>query len=155
MRVRAKLPDQLVIPPEIEPYCRQRFITGGKEYEVHAMVACLHASVACPHEPPRIHFQIVDDERWPAWLPHLLFEIVDGTVAPDWCSNILDVPGTDARYFVIGPEFLVRDVAGYYAMVELEADQVDLFWKRIESIEKAREEQRWLEELERQEGEGE
>jgi len=35
-------------------------------------------------------------------------------------------------------------------MVELEADQVDLFWKRIDAIEKAREEQRWLEELDKE-----
>lgn len=39
MRVRAKLPDEVQIPPEIEPYCRQRFITAGKEYEVHAISA--------------------------------------------------------------------------------------------------------------------
>ncbi len=62
MRIRAKSPDQLAVPPEIEPYCRQRFITAGKEYEVHAIVAHLGS-------PSMVLFQIVDDLRYPAWLP--------------------------------------------------------------------------------------
>lgn len=52
--------------------------------------------------------------------------------------------------FLLGPEFIVRDAESRDAMVELEADQVDLFWKRIDAIEKAREEQRWLEELDKE-----
>jgi hypothetical protein len=54
---------------------------------------------------------------------------------------------------VLGPEFIVKDGDSLDAMVLLEADPVDLFWKRIEAIEKAREEQRWLEELDKDPGE--
>jgi len=136
------LPDEVQIPPEIEPYCRQRFITAGKEYEVHAISVRLR-------DPPMVLFQIIDDLRYPSWLPHILFEIVDRSCAPDWCCNVLEEEGR-AKRFLLGPEFIVRDAESHDAMVELEADQVDLFWKRIDAIEKAREEQRWLEELDKE-----
>jgi len=142
MRVRAKLPDEVQIPPEIEPYCRQPLLTGGKEYEVHAIAAWLR-------DPPMVLFQIIDDLLSPSWLPHILFEIVDRSCAPDWCCNVLEEDGR-AECFLLGPEFIVKDVDSYNAMVEHEADQVELFWKRIDAIEKAREEQRWLEELDKQ-----
>lgn len=144
MRVRAKEPEHLYIPPEIEPYCRQRFITGGKEYEVHAVSAWFR-------DPPKVLFQIIDDMRYPDWLPHILFEITDRSCASDWCCNVLEEDGK-AVCFVLGPEFIAKDAESHDAMVEHEADQVDLFWKRIEAIEKAREEQRWLEELDKEEG---
>ncbi len=35
---------------------------------------------------------------------------------------------------VIGPEFVARDQAAYRAMVELEADQVGRFWKRVDLL---------------------
>lgn len=148
MRVRAKSPDELEIPPEIEPYCRQRFITVGREYEVHAVAVCLGS-------PAMILFQIVDDFESPVWFPHLLFEIIEGRVAADWCCNVLGgTPDTTGLFFVIGPEFVVKDADSFDGMVEHDLDQMELFWKRLGAIEKEREFQRWLEELDKEESEG-
>ena len=38
---------------------------------------------------------------------------------------------------IIGPDFIAKDKESYIAMVELQADQVDRFWKRIDALEKA------------------
>lgn len=144
MRVRAKPAEQLEIPPDIEPYCRQRFITDGKEYEVHAIAAYFS-------DPCVVFFQIVDDLKYPSWELHILFDIVDHSVAADWCCNIFEDDRT-GLILLLGPEFVVKDANSYVGMVEHEADLVDFFWKRIEAIEKAREEQRWLEELDKEQG---
>ncbi|GAB6166136.1 hypothetical protein JCM19992_21360 [Thermostilla marina] len=142
MRVRAKFPDQLVIPPEIEPYCRQRFITGGKEYEVHA-IYCVDGL---------IFLQYVDDLGYPSFHPSILFDVVDTSILSDWVCNVFAPEPDFGAVLALGPEFVVKTKGALQAMIEHEADQVDLFWKRIESIEKAREEQRWLDELEKEEG---
>jgi hypothetical protein len=146
MRIRPKPAYSLNIPPDIEPYCRQSFITADKEYEVHAVGIYFYATAL-------ILFQIVDDLRYPAWLPHVLFEIVERTLPSDWLCNIFPPESGRPTVFVLGPEFIVKDGDSLDAMVLLEADPVDLFWKRIEAIEKAREEQRWLEELDKDPGE--
>ncbi len=38
---------------------------------------------------------------------------------------------------LLGPAFIAKDVESYGAMAELEADQVDRFWKYIDALEEA------------------
>jgi hypothetical protein len=124
MRVRPVTIQAVDIPPNIEPFTRQRFITVGKEYAVHA-VAVLTNGVA--------FLQFVDDLGYPAWQPYILFEVVDMSLPADWRCNCLKTrDGGNAMF--LGPDFVVRDEQSYQAMVELDADQVDRFWKRIDSL---------------------
>ncbi len=40
----------------------------------------------------------------------------------------------DEPALLLGPDFVAKDQAAHASMAELEADQVDRFWKRIESL---------------------
>ena len=129
MRVRAKPTETLHIPPEIEPYARQRFITGGKEYDVHAV------SMLGDHGP---FLQFVDDIGYPAWLPSLVFDIIDVTIPGDWICNCAPMDG-GGYVLLLGPDFVAQDVCSHTEMVELDADKVDRFWKRIDVMKQAEE----------------
>jgi hypothetical protein len=98
----------------------QVFVTAGKRYEVFA-VALFEG---------RLTLQIVDDLRYPAWLPIWLFEVADPALPPDWICNLFH----DEPALLLGPHFVAKDQAAHASMVELEADQVDRFWKRVESL---------------------
>jgi hypothetical protein len=98
----------------------QVFVTAGKRYEVFAAVVF----------EGRLTLQIVDDLRYPAWLPVWLFEVVDPTLPPDWICNLFH----DEPALLLGPPFIAKDQAAHASMVELEADQVDRFWKRVDAL---------------------
>lgn len=122
MRVVARNVDWEQCPSEIVPYIKktQTFLTTGREYEVYA--------VAVFKGLPSV--LIVNDIRYPSWEKSWLFDVVDPTVPHDWICNLLH----DEPVLLLGPEFLAKDEESYGAMVELEAEQVDRFWKWVESL---------------------
>ncbi len=61
----------------------QTFVGPPNEYEVHAM--SLFDGV--------LFFQVVNDIRFPAWVPSIVFEIVDGTMPNDWKCNLFSKNG--------------------------------------------------------------
>jgi hypothetical protein len=126
MKVRAAVIPASDIPANIEPFTRQRFITAGTEYDVHA-VAVIATGTGVPF------VQVVDDLGYPAWLPHILFNIVDMSLPLDWRCNCVKT-GDGGNALLLGPDFVVRDEQSYNDMVELDADQVDRFWRRIDSL---------------------
>jgi hypothetical protein len=64
----------------------------------------------------------------------MLFEIVNGVIPCDWKCNFF-TQNEDAQICtVFGPEFISQSEDAYQAMVELDAAQVDLFWKRIDAL---------------------
>ena len=120
MRVVARKVNWSECPAELAPYTKesQTFLTVGQEYEVHA-IAVFEGFPA---------LQVIDDLRHPSWEASWLFDVVESSVPEDWICNVFHgKPG-----MVLGPEFVARDVISYGAMVELEADQVDRFWRRVE-----------------------
>ena len=123
MRVRARRTETIQIPPKIEPYTRQRFVTPGKEYEVHAIQV---------YEDGIPFFQFVNDLGCPAWQPYLLFDVIDTSLRTDWHCNAF--PENRGTFLAIGPYFVVKDEAALSEMIELDADQVDRFWKRLDAL---------------------
>lgn len=118
MLVRARPVNQALAPAAVRPYLGQLLITPGKEYEVHA--AAVFEGL--------LLVQVIDDVGYPAWKPAWLFDVVDRAVPTDWiCSTFHDDPS-----LVLGPEFIAGGQERYAAMVELEPEQVERFWKRIE-----------------------
>ena len=99
-------------------------VTVGKVYEVHA-ISVFGGNVLV---------QIVDDLRFPVWYPSVLFEVVNRDLPSDWQCNSFAQISMQKHIVVFGPEFVVQNEAAYNAMVELDADQVDLFWKRVDLL---------------------
>lgn len=122
MRVLARRVDLTKCPADIVPLVTpgQVFLTVGKDYEVFA-IALFEG---------RLTFQVVDDLRYPAWLPAWLFEMADPALPPDWICNVFH----DEPALLLGPDFVAKDQDAHASMVELEADQVDRFWKRVEAL---------------------
>lgn len=118
MRVRARATDRAAAPEPVRPYLGAApAVTTGKEYEVHA--AAVFEGLFL--------LQIVDDSQYPSWKPAWLFEVLDPAMPSDWiCSCFPDEPSV-----VLGPWFIARSLEAYQAMVELEPEQVDRFWKRV------------------------
>lgn len=129
MRVRARKVQAADFPLNIRWYMgdNQTFVTHPNEYDVHAMALF----------DGLLFLQIVDDIRFPAWVPFVLFEVLDGTMPKDWKCNTFPQNGANGLVMLVGPEFVVRDEQSYQGMVELNADQVDRFWKRIDSLSQA------------------
>ncbi len=97
-------------------------ITIGNEYEVHCV----------SFFNDLLEYQIVDDLGYPTWCPHVLFNVTDRRLPTDWQINCST---NDRRVsFAIGPEFVVQNEASIQAMIELDADQVDRFWRRLDSF---------------------
>ena len=121
MRVIAREVNWGECPHEIASYTKQpeTFITVGRDYEVHA--------VAIFKGFPGL--QVVDDLRQPSWEAGWLFDVVENAIPEDWICNVF----REEPVLVLGPDFVARDRVSYGAMVELEADQVDRFWKRVEA----------------------
>jgi hypothetical protein len=129
MRVLAKKVDLEPLALERRRFATpgQVFVTAGKEYEVHAITVF----------EGHVLLQIVTDLDHPGWMPSFLFDIVDAELAADWTANLLDGEPS----LVLGPEFVTQNVASYTAMVELEATQVDRFWRRVQLLESERRKQ--------------
>jgi hypothetical protein len=123
MQAVARQVDEESLPDSVAKFATpgQVFITAGRRYEVHAIAVF----------DGRASFQVVDDLRYPAWYPAWLFDVTDSALPPDWICNVF----REEPALVIGPEFVARDLAAYQGMVELFADKVDLFWKRVGSSE--------------------
>ena len=119
MRVCARLVDYAASPSTVRPYLGQVFVTAGKEYDIHA-VAVFEGIVL---------MLFVNDLRHPGWSPAWLFNVVDSALSADWiCSTFPDDPT-----LILGPEFIAGDQKRYAAMVNLEPEQVERFWKHCES----------------------
>jgi hypothetical protein len=118
VRVRARQKDYATAPGAVRPYLGQTLITPGRDYEVYA--AAVFEGVVVT--------QVIDDGGLPGWKPGWLFEVVDQTVPVDWiCSIFRDEPS-----LILGPAFVAGSVDQYNAMVELEPEQVETFWKHVE-----------------------
>jgi hypothetical protein len=118
----------MTCPPTVARFATpgQVFVTAGKHYDVFAL--------AVFEGQPLL--QVVDDLRSPAWLPSWLFDVVDPSLPSDWIGNVFH----EEPSFVAGPDFVAKDQTAYGRMVELEANEVDLFWKRVDaSIERPEE----------------
>ena len=63
------------------------------------------------------------------WYPAWFFEICDSSLANDWVCSFFDAEPT----MVLGPEFVAKDKVSYAAMVELQDEQVQRFWRRLDS----------------------
>jgi hypothetical protein len=124
MKVRARAFKPSEVSAKLGLYLNQRFVTEGKEYDVYA-IAVFNGVVL---------LQTVDDLGYPAWTPHVIFDVSDSSVPRDWICNVLPEQAEDDVSMLIGPEFLAKDLPSYVAMVELEADQVDRFWKRSDAM---------------------
>jgi len=123
MRVRVRDSALTKRVPELEARepADQIHLTEGREYDVHAI---------CVFEGT-LDLQIIDDLTYPSWQSVWYFETVDRSIPPDWICSIF---GGEPS-LVIGPEFVARDIASYEAMVSLEKDQVEEFWKRVREVE--------------------
>lgn len=99
----------------------QVFVTAGRRYEVFA-VSVFEGQAG---------FQVVDDLKYPAWLPAVLFDLEDTTLPPDWICNVF--PDDDPQV-IMGPRFLAQNLAAYSRMVELETEQVRRFWQRLDRL---------------------
>lgn len=121
VQVVARNVDLARVPPELATAVvpGQVFLTAGRCYEVFAMAVFAG----------RVTVQVIDDLRYPAWLPAWLFETVDSTIPSDWICNFFH----DDPVLIAGPTFVAQDQEAHARMVELEADEVDRFWKRAES----------------------
>jgi len=127
MRVRAIKRQRSECPEEVRPFIPGdgACITIGKEYDVH----CISQFKGL------VDLQIVDDLGYPAWYPLVLFEVTDGTLPSDWqCRCSTSDEEQRGVSMAIGPEFVVKDEASIQAMIELDAEQVDRFWKRVDSL---------------------
>jgi len=95
-------------------------LTVGKDYEVHAITVFQGV----------VFFQVVEDEgELPAWVPAWMCRTVAGEMPGDWVANMVD-----EGHFVIGPQFLARDLQSYVDMVELNPEQIARFWRRLDAI---------------------
>ena len=120
MKVRAIRASADGCPNEVRPFLAARVpVTVAREYDVHAVATFRGVTF----------LQIVDDLRYPTWQPSWLFEVVDKTIPSDWICNVFD----DGNV-VLGPAFVAKDERSYASMVELDSNQVDRFWNRIEAI---------------------
>jgi hypothetical protein len=126
MRVRARKIQANELSPRIQGYIgqNQQFLTHANEYEVHAM----------SFFDGLLFLQIIDDTRFPAWVPSSLFEQADTSIPSDWKCTMFPRSTEKGILMLLGPDFIVRDEKSYQEMVELDADQVDRFWKRIDSL---------------------
>ena len=121
MRVRGRSVDWNELPSGLSDYQKesQSFITVGKEYEVHALVVFRGFPL----------LQVVDDLGLPAWRTSWLFDLVETRIPADWICSVF----SDEASVIVGPDFVARDGDSFGSMVELNGDQVERFWKRVDS----------------------
>jgi hypothetical protein len=56
--------------------------------------------------------------------------VVDAALPSDWIGNVF----REEPSVVAGPDFVAKDQSAYRRVVELEAHEVDLFWKRVDAL---------------------
>lgn len=126
MKLRAIRKHRHECPESVRPLIAESgaFVAIGSQYDVHAIAVFDGIT----------YVQIVDDVGYPAWLPDALFEVVESSLSKDWICNLFPSNSHSELKVLIGPMFVAESDDAYQAMVELDADQVDRFWKRIESL---------------------
>ena len=97
----------------------QTHISIGKKYEVFAMSVFKGV----------VFVQFINDLKAISWLPSWFFEVSDSSLRSDWICSLFDSEPT----MVLGPEFVAKDTASYAAIVELEDEQVQRFWRRLDA----------------------
>lgn len=122
MRAIARQIDIGSLPASIARFAPpgQVFLTAGREYDVHAISVF-------GGQPT---FLVVDDLKYPAWYPAWLFDVTATVLPPDWICSVFRAEPV----LVLGPKFVASDIDAYEGMVELAADKVEMFWRRIESV---------------------
>jgi hypothetical protein len=123
MKVRARAFKPTDVSAKLSPYLNQRFVTVAKEYDVHA-IAVFNGIV---------FVQTVDDLGYPSWSPDVIFDVSDHSIPSDWICSLLANQSSDDASLLLGPEFVAKDQASYEAMVEMDAEKVDQFWKRLDA----------------------
>jgi hypothetical protein len=123
MYVLARLSRLTSRPPMVARFATpgQVFITEGERYQVFAVAVFEGHGM----------LQVVDDLRYPAWLPAWLFDVDDPSLPRDWICNAF----REEPVLLLGPDFVAKDHEAYASMVELETGQVERFWKRFRSLE--------------------
>ena len=120
MRVIVRAFNLAECPAAIRGYLGQSLITTGNQYDVHALAVFEGITI----------MQIVDDVRMPNWRPGWLFEVIEPTLPSDWiCTASASEPS-----LILGPEFVAKDEKAYSEMVELDPDQVERFWERVNAM---------------------
>lgn len=123
MRVVGRTVDYAACPPRVAFFVKpeQVHVTPGREYVVHALA--VYEGV--------LFLQIVDDLGYPSWKPMWLFNASGGVLPRDWiCSSFPE----EEPQLIVGPDFIARDQSAYSRMVELDAEQVDRFWRRLDAL---------------------
>jgi hypothetical protein len=119
MKVRCRCVDVESAPKALAPFMTpgQVFVTGGAIYTVYAMA--LFSS--------QLILQVVDDLRFPTWLPAWLFEVEDSSLPGNWVCTL----STEEPSMIQGPRFIAESRDSYSRMVELEDEQVQRFWDYV------------------------
>ena len=78
-----------------------------------------------------VFFLVIDDIKYPVWLPAWLFELMDREIPPGWIFSAFD----DEVEIIVGPEFIAKDEQSYGRMVELHPSAVEAFWRYVKDME--------------------
>ena len=106
-----------------------RFITRGKEYEVHAIVVWTSGIIRfCIISDP-FPDRILGERVTIKWLPVWFFSIVDPSMPDDWECHLFEHPP-----IIIGPAFISESPDAYRRMAELDRRQTNRFWERIKRL---------------------
>ena len=102
---------------------------GSPESKTHISVERAYEVYALSVFKGVVFVQIVNDLEIITWLPAWFFDVTDPSVPRDW---ICSLPMSDVQ-MIIGPDFVAADEASYSRMVELDAESVAAFWRRLET----------------------
>ena len=119
MKVRARETQAHDAPAEVAEFATpgQVFLDSGRLYTVYAMALFAH----------QLLLLVVDNLKYPAWIPAWFFEVDDASVPQEWVCTL----SRDDPTMIQGPSFLAGSVDEYSRMVELEDGQVQRFWKYV------------------------
>jgi hypothetical protein len=127
MKVKAKYNDCKTIK-NIEQYgCFREsvlHITKNNDYEVYAIIVYKGIPM----------LQIINDANKPDWLASVFFEAYNHSIPNDWICNIV-TDNEDQEILIMGPNFIAKDALSYDRMIDLEPEEVHLFWERIKQLE--------------------
>ena len=125
MKVRAREIELAAAPAGVKVFATegQVFVESGKVYAVHSMAVF----------SGELLLQVVDDLGYPSWLPSWLFEIDEPSIPSNWVCTL----SQEEPRMIQGPAFIAGSLDAYSRMVELDAEQVELFWAHIEANDRA------------------
>lgn len=114
----------------------QLFFTVGQKYEVYgvSILNGIPESYALAMLNGIPYVQIINDVKTISWRPAWFFEVVDMSIPNDWLCNFIESrqgeQGNKMPSVLLGPDFVVSDMAAFNRMVELEPLSTDEFWRR-------------------------